>query len=152
MEFLPRISPDVLARAVAHGPGLVTVFPLSGTPFQFAEDQLVPLERRALAAIEVERNVDVLDLAAPIGTPILASAAGDVIVAKEGGWNAGYGNYVVIQHDNGSETLYAHQSKVVVSQGEHVVQGQVIGYVGTTGKSTGPHVHFEIRDGIRNPF
>lgn len=93
-----------------------------------------------------------VDLAAPIGTPILASAAGDVIVAKEGGWNAGYGNYVVIEHSNGSETLYAHQSRVIVAQGEHVVQGQVIGYVGETGHATGPHVHFEIRNGIRNPF
>lgn len=93
-----------------------------------------------------------VDLAAPIGTPILASAAGDVLIAKEGGWNAGYGTYVVIQHDNGTQTLYAHQSKVAVSPGQHVDQGQVIGYVGSTGKSTGPHVHFEIRNGIRNPF
>lgn len=93
-----------------------------------------------------------VDLAAPIGTPILASAAGDVLIAKEGGWNAGYGNYVVIRHDNGTQTLYAHQSSVAVSAGERVSQGQVIGYVGSTGKSTGAHVHFEIRNGIRNPF
>ncbi len=93
-----------------------------------------------------------VDLAAPIGTPILASAEGDVIVAKEGGWNGGYGSYIVIQHDNGSQTLYGHASGVVVNSGQHVRQGQVIGYVGSTGKSTGSHVHFEIRNGIRNPF
>lgn len=93
-----------------------------------------------------------VDLAAPSGTPIMASATGDVIVAKSGGYNGGYGSYVVIQHGNGSQTLYAHMSRVSAYDGEHVVQGQVIGYVGTTGKSTGPHVHFEIRDGIRNPF
>ncbi len=93
-----------------------------------------------------------VDLAAPIGTPILASAAGDVLIAKETGWNAGYGGYVVIKHGNGSQTLYAHQSGVAVSPGQHVEQGQVIGYVGSTGKSTGAHVHFEIRNGIRNPF
>ncbi len=93
-----------------------------------------------------------VDLAAPEGTPILASATGDVIVARAGGWNGGYGSYVVIQHDNGSQTLYAHMSKVSAYDGEHVIQGQVIGYVGETGEATGPHVHFEIRDGIRNPF
>lgn len=93
-----------------------------------------------------------VDLAAPTGTPILAAAEGDVLVAKETGWNAGYGGYVVIKHGNGSQTLYAHQSKVAVSAGQHVQQGQVIGYVGSTGKSTGAHVHFEIRNGIKNPF
>lgn len=93
-----------------------------------------------------------VDLAAPVGTPILASAEGDVIVAKESGWNTGYGNYVVIRHANGSQTLYAHQSRVAVEGGQRVVQGQVIGYVGSTGKSTGSHLHFEIRNGIRNPF
>jgi LysM repeat protein len=93
-----------------------------------------------------------VDLAAPSGTPIVASASGDVIVAKAGGWNGGYGSYVVIQHANGSQTLYAHMSKVATYDGGHVAQGQVIGYVGTTGMSTGSHVHFEIRNGIRNPF
>ncbi len=93
-----------------------------------------------------------IDIAAPVGTPVLASAAGTVIVAKEGGWNGGYGSYVVIEHDNGSQTLYSHESSVVVFVGQTVVQGQVIGYVGASGKATGPHVHFEIRNGIRNPF
>lgn len=93
-----------------------------------------------------------VDLAAPSGTPILAAATGDIVVARAGGWNGGYGSYVVIEHDNGSQTLYSHMSKVAAYDGEHVVQGQVIGYVGKTGEATGPHVHFEIRNGIRNPF
>jgi murein DD-endopeptidase MepM/ murein hydrolase activator NlpD len=93
-----------------------------------------------------------VDLAAPAGTPIMAAADGQVIVAKSGGWNGGYGSYVVITHDNGSQTLYAHMSTVAATVGEEVVQGQVIGYVGMTGDATGPHVHFEIRNGIRNPF
>ncbi len=93
-----------------------------------------------------------VDLAAPTGTSIMAAAGGTVIVARSGGWNGGYGNYVVIQHGNGSQTLYAHMSKVAAYDGESVVQGQVIGYVGETGDATGPHVHFEIRNGIRNPF
>lgn len=93
-----------------------------------------------------------VDLAAPEGTPITAAAAGTVIVAHAGGWNGGYGSYVVVQHANGSQTLYAHMSKVAAYDSQRVVQGQVIGYVGETGNSTGPHVHFEIRNGIRNPF
>ncbi|MCR4325727.1 MAG: M23 family metallopeptidase [Patescibacteria group bacterium] len=93
-----------------------------------------------------------VDLAAPSGTPIVASATGDVVVAKDGGWNGGYGSYVVVGHGNGSQTLYSHMSKVNVYGGQHVVQGQVIGYVGATGLATGSHLHFEIRNGIRNPF
>lgn len=93
-----------------------------------------------------------VDLAAPSGTPVMASAAGEVIIAKEGGYNGGYGSYVVIQHDNGSQTLYSHLSKVSTYGGATVQQGQVIGYVGSTGRSTGAHLHFEIRNGIKNPF
>lgn len=93
-----------------------------------------------------------VDLAAPAGTPILAAASGEVIVSRQGGWNGGYGNYIVIRHDNGAQTLYAHNLSNIVGIGQRVVQGQVIGYVGSTGRSTGAHVHFEIRGGPRNPF
>jgi LysM repeat protein len=92
-----------------------------------------------------------VDLAAPIGTPLLASAAGRVIISKAGGWYGGYGNYLVIEHSNKTQTLYAHLSKNLVSVGQTVDQGQVIGLMGSTGNSTGSHVHFEIR-GARNPF
>lgn len=93
-----------------------------------------------------------VDLAAPVGTPILAAADGEVIVARGSGWNGGYGQYVVIRHSNGTQTLYAHASSVIVGVGQRVAQGQVVAYVGNTGKSTGPHLHFEIRGGPRNPF
>lgn len=93
-----------------------------------------------------------VDLAAPYGTPIMAAASGEVIVSRDSGWNGGYGNYIVIRHDNGTQTLYAHNASNIVSVGQRVVQGQVIGYVGSTGRSTGTHVHFEIRGGPRNPF
>ena len=90
-----------------------------------------------------------VDLAISRGTPILASASGKVIFAKMGN-NGGYGGLTIIDHPNGTETFYAHQSKIIVHAGDSVVQGQVIGYVGSTGRSTGPHVHFEIR-GAQNP-
>lgn len=92
-----------------------------------------------------------VDLAASLGTPIRASAAGTVIVSKTGGWHGGYGNYVIISHENGTQTLYAHTQKNFVNVGDYVEQGQLIARVGSTGNSTGPHVHFEIR-GARNPF
>ena len=91
-----------------------------------------------------------MDLAAPTGTPILASAIGEVIISRTG-WNGGYGNYVVIAHSNGTQTVYAHNSSNIVYAGQTVVQGQVIGYVGSTGRSTGAHLHFEVR-GAKNPF
>jgi murein DD-endopeptidase MepM/ murein hydrolase activator NlpD len=92
-----------------------------------------------------------IDFGAPVGTPVYASASGDVIISRNSGWNGGYGVYVVISHANGTQTLYAHLSGTVVGNGYHVAQGQLIGFVGNTGKSTGPHLHFEVR-GAKNPF
>lgn len=92
-----------------------------------------------------------VDFGAPIGTPIYAAAGGQVIISRSGGWNGGYGNYVVIKHDNGSQTLYAHASEVFVASGDWVSQGDQIAAVGNTGRSTGPHLHFEVR-GATNPF
>ena len=92
-----------------------------------------------------------VDLADSCGTPVMASASGDVIISREGSWNGGYGNYVVIDHPNDTQTLYSHLLSNIVSAGWHVAQGQIIGYIGSTGKSTGCHVHFEVR-GAKNPF
>ncbi|PIR85318.1 hypothetical protein COU15_01325 [Candidatus Kaiserbacteria bacterium CG10_big_fil_rev_8_21_14_0_10_45_20] len=92
-----------------------------------------------------------VDIGAPTGTNVMASASGEVILSRSYGYNGGYGQYIVIKHSNGTQTLYAHLSENFVSTGTQVVQGQVIGAVGSTGRSTGPHLHFEIR-GARNPF
>jgi len=92
-----------------------------------------------------------VDLGAPVGTPVHAAASGRAIIVKAGGWNGGYGSYIVIAHDNGTQTLYAHLSAVSIPQGAAVAQGQVIGKVGRTGKATGPHLHIEVR-GAKNPF
>jgi murein DD-endopeptidase MepM/ murein hydrolase activator NlpD len=92
-----------------------------------------------------------VDFGAAVGAPIRASDSGTVIVSRVGGWNGGYGNYIVIDHHDGTQTLYAHLSRNVVWQGQSVVSGQKIGEVGNTGRSTGPHLHFEVR-GSRNPF
>ena len=92
-----------------------------------------------------------IDIGAPTGTPIYAAAAGKVVVHNASGYGGGYGIYSVISHENGSKTLYAHKSRSSVTLGQYVQQGQLIGYVGNTGRSTGPHLHFEIRNGVDVP-
>jgi murein DD-endopeptidase MepM/ murein hydrolase activator NlpD len=91
------------------------------------------------------------DFANKTGSPVIAAADGVVAVAKTSGYNYGYGNYIKITHPNGTETIYGHLSKVNVSAGQSVTRGQQIGAVGSTGNSTGPHLHFEIH-GAYNPF
>lgn len=93
-----------------------------------------------------------IDLAAPVGTPIYAARAGQVDTA---GWSRyGYGLHVIINHGGAQETLYAHMSRIAVRPGQWVGRGELIGYVGSTGWSTGPHLHFEVRVGgaARNPM
>ncbi len=88
------------------------------------------------------RSHNGVDLAAPTGTPIRATADGTVEMAQR---NGGYGLYVQLDHGSKLETRYAHMSRMAVSAGERVVKGQIIGYVGSTGNSTGPHLHYEVR-------
>lgn len=83
-----------------------------------------------------------IDIAVAEGTPILAAASGTVILAA---YSGGYGNYTCIDHGGGLSTCYGHQSGFAVASGSSVTQGQVIGYSGNTGSSTGPHLHFEVR-------
>ncbi|NEO99280.1 MAG: peptidoglycan DD-metalloendopeptidase family protein [Symploca sp. SIO2E9] len=93
-----------------------------------------------------------IDIAAPIGTPIVAAAPGVVVSA---GWNSGgYGKMVEIKHADGSLTLYAHNNRILVRRGQQVSQGQPISEMGSTGRSTGPHLHFEVHPkgrGAANP-
>lgn len=93
-----------------------------------------------------------VDFPVPTGSPIYASASGTVIIAKN--LNYSYGHYLVVDHGNGLSTLYAHNSALLVGVGDHVNKGQVIARSGSTGNSTGPHCHFEVRvNGTRvNPF
>ena len=92
-----------------------------------------------------------IDIAAPAGTPILAAADGIVIVANgTDSWGGGFGFHIQIQHEGGYVTLYAHCSRISVRNGQEVVKGEVIGFVGSTGRSTGPHLHWEIHhNGVR---
>lgn len=84
-------------------------------------------------------------------TPLYAAAAGTVITSDAQGWNGGYGKYIKISHPNGTITLYAHASQLLAAMGQTVAKGQTIALMGSTGRSTGCHVHFEVR-GARNPL
>jgi murein DD-endopeptidase MepM/ murein hydrolase activator NlpD len=101
-----------------------------------------PFGMRMHPILHVRKMHTGIDISAGSGTRIVAAGSGTVIFA---GWNGGYGNFVMIDHGNGLVTCYAHQSRVAVSRGQHVTQGDTIGYVGSTGLSTGPHLHFEVR-------
>lgn len=90
-----------------------------------------------------ENSHGAIDVAAPKSTPIYAAAQGTVLLS---GWHESYGNFVKIDHGGGIATLYAHQSKLNCTKGQKVKRGQLIGYVGSTGDSTGNHLHFEVRE------
>ncbi len=92
-----------------------------------------------------------IDIAVDFGTPVYATAAGTV---EQASWNGGYGRYVYINHANGYATAYGHMSDIAVNTGQKVSKGEIIGFVGSTGYSTGPHLHYEVQaDGITiDPF
>jgi murein DD-endopeptidase MepM/ murein hydrolase activator NlpD len=128
-----------LARAAGGGPALgdgTFIWPVSGpitSPFGYRTDPVT-------GGQEYHSG---LDIGASCGTPIKAAGTGVIISA---GFNSGgYGNMTLINHGNGLSTLYGHQSSIIVTAGQSVTQGQLIGYVGSTGKSTGCHLHFEVR-------
>jgi len=96
---------------------------------------------RYVQAFNVSTKHRAIDYAAPYGTPIKAVGDGTIVYA---GWNGGYGNFISIRHNETYTTNYAHLSRYAVKYGQKVVQGQTIGYIGSTGFSTGPHVHYEM--------
>lgn len=93
-----------------------------------------------------------VDIAGRCGAPLYSAYAGQVSSVRAEGWNGGYGNYVDIDHGENIVTRYAHMSKTAVSESQMVAAGEVIGTMGRTGESTGCHVHFEVRGGMKNPF
>ena len=131
-----------LLRGVQKGQGIapsgkgILAIPLPGAPITS------PFGMRYDPILETNSMHTGVDFGAPMGTPIHAAAAGTVVFA---GPRGGYGNCTIIDHGNSLATLYGHQSVIGVTVGQKVTKGQVIGKVGSTGMSTGPHLHFEVR-------
>ncbi|MDQ2681700.1 MAG: peptidoglycan DD-metalloendopeptidase family protein [Candidatus Eremiobacteraeota bacterium] len=124
-----------IVGVVPQGPAGALAWPVTGTitsPFGM---------RRSPFGSGLEFHQG-LDIAAPTGTTVTAAAAGTIISA---GWYGGYGNYILIDHGGGLSTGYGHLSQIFVAAGQSVQRGQAIGAVGSTGASTGPHLHFEVR-------
>ncbi len=132
--FLPRAALDQKTLKTAMGDRFI--LPISAkfrwsSPYGWREDPIAHVRSFHTGT----------DMACPTGTPILASMSGKVITT---GVNRVYGNYVIIDHGNGYQTLYAHMSKIIAQKGQWVSQGTRIGLVGSTGYSTGPHLHFTV--------
>ncbi len=128
-----EVDAEKYATLMDHIP---TLWPCSGyvaSGFGWRRDPVIP------GRYEFHEGIDI---AAPYGTPVYAAASGKVIAAW---WNGGYGRTVIIDHGNGLRTVYAHLLKIDVKVGQVVKKGQKIGEVGSTGRSTGPHLHFEVR-------
>lgn len=133
----PQAAPVYIAR---RGPTTTSPRAVSGAgfswPVQGTMNQYYSWYHRAV------------DLGAPLGTPVVAAQSGTVSEAIAGGWNYGYGTHIIISGDNGYQTLYAHMSSLNVSAGQKVTAGStVVGWVGLTGRTTGAHLHFEVRSG-----
>ncbi len=146
-------APVDFARMPKPGAGGVSAPGLRGLPRFATMPSRLPLAASSLTSrFGVRRHPisgDVrlhsgVDLAAPQGTPVYAPTAGYVSAAT---WNGGYGLFIAIEHGGGMQTRYGHLSRLAVASGQYVAAGAVIGYVGSTGNSTGPHLHYEVRIG-----
>jgi peptidoglycan hydrolase FlgJ len=151
--FPVRTERAAAKNASSEGPGTVSLTPTLTSNHEMLPVSLKLPTRGAIRSGFGTRRDPIhgrprfhkgIDIAAPSGTPIQAAAAGTVVFA---GRNKGYGNMVMIEHADGRRTLYAHARQLFVTPGERVTAGQTIAAVGSTGRSTGPHVHFEIRVG-----
>ncbi|MBO7583481.1 MAG: M23 family metallopeptidase [Treponema sp.] len=132
--FLPGVGLD--QKTLQSRMGELFILPISAS-FRWSS----PYGWRADPFTGVQSFHTGIDMACPEGTPILAAMSGKV---ADVGYNRTYGNYIIINHGNGYQTLYAHMSKTIATKGQYVTQGTKIGLVGSTGYSTGPHLHFMV--------
>jgi murein DD-endopeptidase MepM/ murein hydrolase activator NlpD len=143
---VPAVPPSGgVAPPPKHAPSAP---PLSTVPEQYSGSMRWPLDAYIVSSEYGERWGKVhkgMDMAAHVGEPVYAIADGEVIYAGDG--LRGYGNVVILRHDRKTSSLYAHNSELKVKQGDQVTKGTLVALLGNTGHSTGPHVHFEIRDG-----
>jgi len=151
MAFAPLPEPAALAEIALPAPPPVTAVAAAATPMM----RLIAFEEpvrgfsvnsafglRRLPGEAAARRHEGVDIAAPQGTQVLSAAEGRVL--RSGYQPTGYGRFIEVEHPNGMTTLYAHLSRIDVARGDRVLAGERIGLVGSTGRSTGPHLHFEV--------
>ena len=145
----------VVGEEIVIPGGMIKIAPSAASPTKIAGNSSSGgwLTHPIPGAVRTQgiHGYNAVDFGVSVGTSVRAAGSGEVIVSKSSGWNGGYGQYIVVRHSNGAQTLYAHLSRNDVGVGARVTQGQVIGASGNTGRSTGPHLHFEVR-GASNPF
>ncbi|MBI4239271.1 MAG: peptidoglycan DD-metalloendopeptidase family protein [Deltaproteobacteria bacterium] len=138
--FSPPQTPPGVLPTMPSGRGVVQFVPPVATPLEVTS----PFGTRKDPITGRLEQHDGIDLAMAPGTPVRATAAGEVVYS---GPRGGYGNVVVLQHPQGYETWYAHAQRTTVPVGKQVQAGEVVAFSGNTGRSTGPHLHFEVRKG-----
>lgn len=148
-DWLPIITRDTPAESTSFGEGYCGVITEGATG---TGTFIWPTTATYLSGYDYSSIHHGIDIAGQIGNPIYASDSG--VVVYEGPNNSGYGNLIILDHDNGWQTVYGHLNAIYVSCAQSVSQGDVIGELGTTGNSSGPHLHFEIRKdgGYVNPW
>jgi murein DD-endopeptidase MepM/ murein hydrolase activator NlpD len=149
----PALTNDIviISRAPAAAPGRTALAPKAGAGASANIPSIWPVMGNLRSGVGTRKNPfggssyefhKGQDISAPMGTPINATADGVVVIAR---WVRGYGNGIYIDHGNGISTRYGHLSRIDVIEGQPVKKGQHLGLVGSTGRSTGPHLHYEVR-------
>ncbi|MGV9010424.1 M23 family metallopeptidase [Brevundimonas sp.] len=141
-EAGPTSSEVTVTTAIVQTPGPVTRLIAFAEPVR-GYDINSPFGLRRLADEAAARHHDGVDIAAPLGTSVYVASEG--VVMRTGYYPQGYGRFIEVRHPNGMTTLYGHLSRVDVASGSTLAEGERIGLVGSTGRSTGPHLHFEVR-------
>lgn len=150
---LEEESVEVEVNVVPEEPSISVIPPSVGQPNGTINGSYIWPFPKGLGRISQGLHADnAYDFAAPKGTPIYAIQSGTVLISHPTGYNGGYGLYVVINFDDGRQAIFGHMSKVVSKTGDTVKQGDIIGYVGSTGRSTGPHVHIGFHGDMSNPY
>jgi murein DD-endopeptidase MepM/ murein hydrolase activator NlpD len=141
-------SPEPTASPTSTPVQVTAPVPGPKIPLAKAESRegfIIPIKHNGITRGLIRGIHKGIDYRAYMGTPVVSAAHGKVIEADSTGWNGGWGKYVLIDHGNGKTTRYAHLNKISVITGQEVKQGDIVGYSGSSGRSTGPHLHFEYR-------
>ncbi len=149
----PAVTPQVAVSSAPASPSKpVSANPNTISSSGITDGYIWPFPKGVGRVSQRLHDDNAYDMAAPYGTPIYAIQSGTVLIADSSGYNGGYGLYVVLDFKDGGQAILGHMSKVAVTSGQKVKRGDIVGYVGSTGRSTGNHIHIGYRGGKPNPY